>query len=257
MKKKLYAQELEKLQLELVYLQEWIKEKGKKVAVIFEGKDSAGKGGVIKRITESLNPRSCRVVALPKPTDRESGQWYFQRYVNQLPAEGEIVLFDRSWYNRAVVEPVMGYCTKEDTENFYETCPTFEKMLIQNDIILIKYWLEISKEEQEKRLRARIQEPAKTWKFSENDLKAYTKWDEFNSAEFKMFQHTNTEISPWNFVDANNKKKTRLNIISHLLSQFDYYDIPNEKIVLPDRSNKKNEWIAVKIPKSHFIKNLY
>lgn len=248
-----YLKELTKLQQELVHLQEWVKAKGLKVVVLFEGRDGAGKGGVIKRITEMLNPRSCRVVALSAPTETEKGQWYFQRYANQLPTAGEIVLFDRSWYNRAVVEPVMGYCTKEQTKLFYETCPAFEKMLMDNGIILIKYWLSISKKEQEKRLRKRIEDPAKTWKFSSNDLKAYEKWDDFTDAEVKMFEKTHTKTSPWFVVEADDKKKARLNCIQHLLAKIPYKIIKSEAIDLPDRGGDEEE----KIPAELFIKEKY
>ncbi|TWT05010.1 polyphosphate kinase 2 [Reyranella sp. CPCC 100927] len=230
-----YTDELVKLQFELIKLQDWVQNEGLKVVVIFEGRDAAGKGGVIKRITESLNPRVCRIVALGTPTERERGQWYFQRYVAQLPAKGEIVLFDRSWYNRAGVERVMGFCTKAEYKEFLRACPLFEEMLIRSGIILVKYWFSVSDEEQELRFEERIKNPIKRWKLSPMDLKSREHWVEYSRAKDTMQKFTDTELSPWNVVDANNKKKARLNCISHLLSMIPYKEVQPPKIKLAPR----------------------
>lgn len=239
LKKKVYKKELARLQLELVKLQEWIKAQGLKVVVIFEGRDAAGKGGVIKRITASTNPRIVRVVALGTPTDREKTQWYFQRYVAQLPAAGEMVLFDRSWYNRAGVERVMGFATDEQYEEFLRTCPEFERMLIRSGIILIKYWFSVSDDEQEKRFQARIDDPAKRWKLSPMDLESRARWVEYSKAKDVMFEHTDIPEAPWWVVDADNKKRARLNCISHLLSSIPYEDLTPEPIELPPRQENE------------------
>ena len=215
---KIYEAELAKLQIELVKLQEWIKHKGLKVVILFEGRDAAGKGGVIKRITQSLNPRICRVVALGTPTEREKTQWYFQRYVPHLPAAGEMVLFDRSWYNRAGVERVMGFCTEEEYREFMRTCPEFERMLVRSGIILIKYWFSVSDEEQERRFRGRITDPTKRWKLSPMDLESRRRWVEYSKAKDEMFAHTDIKQAAWYVVDADVKKRARLNCIKHLLS---------------------------------------
>ena len=230
-----YVDELARLQFELIKLQSWVQKEGLKVVVIFEGRDAAGKGGVIKRITESLNPRVCKVVALGTPTERERGQWYFQRYVPHLPTKGEIVLFDRSWYNRAGVERVMGFCTEEEYQEFLRACPLFEEMLIRSGIILIKYWFSVSDEEQERRFKERIENPIKRWKLSPMDLKSRELWVEYSRAKDDMQRHTDTTLSPWNIVDADNKKKARLNCIRHLLSQIAYKDIPLADITLAPR----------------------
>ncbi len=230
-----YEKKLAELQIELVKLQEWIKTKGLKVVVIFEGRDAAGKGGVIKRITESLNPRICRVVALGTPTEREKTQWYFQRYVPNLPAAGEMVLFDRSWYNRAGVERVMGFCTDEEHREFLRTCPEFERMLVRSGIILIKYWFSVSDDEQERRFRSRIVDPTKRWKLSPMDLQSRSRWVEYAKAKDEMFAHTDIKQAPWYVVQANVKKLARLNCISHLLSIFPYEDLTPEPIKLPPR----------------------
>ena len=230
-----YTDELVKLQFELIKLQDWVQNEGLKVVVIFEGRDAAGKGGVIKRITESLNPRVCRIVALGTPTERERGQWYFQRYVAQLPAKGEIVLFDRSWYNRAGVERVMGFCTDAEYKEFLRACPLFEEMLIRSGIILVKYWFSVSDEEQELRFEERIQNPIKRWKLSPMDLKSREHWVEYSRAKDTMQKYTDTELSPWNVVDANNKKKARLNCIRHLLSMIPYKEVRPPKIKLAPR----------------------
>lgn len=232
---KIYERELEKLQIELVKMQYWVKEKGLKVVVLFEGRDAAGKGGVIKRITEKLNPRIVRVVALPVPTEKEKTQWYFQRYVAYLPAAGEIVLFDRSWYNRSGVERVMGFCTPEQVEEFFRTVPEFEKMLIRSGIILIKYWFSVSNEEQERRFQARIDDITRQWKLSPMDLESRTRWVEYSRAKDEMFRYTDTKLSPWYVVEADDKKRARLNCISHLLSKVPYEDLTPQVLSLPPR----------------------
>lgn len=233
--KKFYEQELSRLQTELVKLQYWVKQKGLKVVIIFEGRDAAGKGGTIKRITEALNPRGCRVVALEKPSDRERTQWYFQRYVAHLPSAGEIVIFDRSWYNRAGVEKVMGFCTEEEYLEFLRSCPEFEKMLIRSGIILIKYWFSISDEEQEKRLKERSTDPKKSWKLSEMDLASWNKWIEFSRAKDEMFKYTDTKIAPWYCINADDKRKARLNCIAHILKMIPYEDVIPKPIEFPPR----------------------
>ncbi len=230
-----YERELAKLQIELVKLQEWIKEKGLKVVCIFEGRDAAGKGGVIKRITESLNPRICRVVALGTPTEREKTQWYFQRYVPHLPAAGEMVLFDRSWYNRAGVEHVMGFCTEDEYQEFMRSCPEFERMLVRSGIILIKYWFSVSDEEQERRFQGRIKDPTKRWKLSPMDLESRKMWVEYSRAKDQMFAHTDIKQAPWYVVNADVKKHARLNCIKHLLSMIPYEDLTPGPIDLPPR----------------------
>lgn len=237
--KKVYEKELNKLQIELVKLQEWIKRKGLKVVVIFEGRDAAGKGGTIKRITQVLNPRICRVVALGTPTEREKTQWYFQRYVSHLPAAGEMVLFDRSWYNRAGVEKVMGFCTNEEYWEFLRSCPNFERMLIRSGIILIKYWFSVSEEEQEKRFIARNEDPTKRWKLSPMDLKSREMYVEYSKAKDEMFAYTDTKISPWYMVDADNKRRARLNCIHHLLSMIPYKDYTPDPLDLPPRDDNQ------------------
>jgi polyphosphate kinase 2 len=233
--RKVYEAELLRLQEGLVDLQEWVRDTGQRVVVIFEGRDAAGKGGTITRITEYLNPRHVRVVALPSPSDRERTQWYFQRYVEQLPAAGEIVLFDRSWYNRAVVEPVMGYCTVQQHRLFLRQCPTFERMLMDDGILLRKYWFSVSDEEQERRFASRVSDPLRRWKFSENDLKIREKWEEVSRAKDEMFVHTDLDESPWYVVEADVKRHARLNMIAHLLSTIPYR-APHRPIVeLPPR----------------------
>ncbi len=239
LKRKFYEKELGKLQIELVKLQEWIKQKGLKVIVLFEGRDAAGKGGVIKRITQSLNPRVCRVVALGTPTEREKTQWYFQRYVPHLPAAGEMVLFDRSWYNRAGVEHVMGFCTPKQYEEFLRACPEFERMLVRSGVILIKYWFSVSDLEQEARFQGRLHDPTKRWKLSPMDLQSREKWIEFSKAKDNMFAYTDIKQAPWYVVEADDKKRARLNCISHLLSKIPYKDLTPEPIVLPPRTNHK------------------
>lgn len=234
---KIYEQELFRLQLELVKLQEWIKHEGLKVIVIFEGRDAAGKGGVIKRINQHLNPRICRVVALPAPTEREKTQWYFQRYVPHLPAAGEMVLFDRSWYNRAGVERVMGFCTNEEYMEFLRSCPEFERMLVRSGIVLIKYWFSVSDEEQERRFQSRLEEPHKRWKLSPMDLESRSRWVEYSKAKDEMFAHTDIKQAPWYVVNSDIKKHARLNCIAHLLSMIPYEDLTPEPIELPTRND--------------------
>jgi polyphosphate kinase len=236
--KKGYEKELERLQTELVHLQEWIAHKGLRVAVLFEGRDTAGKGGAIKRITEKTNPRVVRTVALGTPTDREKTEWYFQRYVAQLPAAGELCLFDRSWYNRAGVERVMGFCTDEEYEEFMRSAPRFEEMLQRSGLILIKYWLSISDEEQERRFQARIDDPTKQWKLSPMDLEARARWVDYAEAKDEMFAYTDTKESPWYVVEADDKRTARLNLISHLLEQVPYEEVPLEKVELPRRQER-------------------
>jgi polyphosphate kinase 2 len=230
-----YEAAYEKLQLELVAMQESVQSRGLRVCVLFEGRDAAGKGGTIKRIVAPLNPRVCRVVSLPSPTERERTQWYFQRYVAHLPAAGEIVLFDRSWYNRAGVEHVMGFCTDAEYREFLRTAPVFEDMLIQSEIILIKYWLSVSDDEQERRFQKRIENPLKNWKMSPMDKEARLRWFDYEKAKDAMFAHTDTDQSPWWVVDADSKRRARLNCISHLLSQVPYDQITKAEIKLPKR----------------------
>jgi polyphosphate kinase len=234
---KFYLQELGRLQIELVKLHEWVRHMGLKVVVIFEGRDAAGKGGTIKRITERLNPRVARIAALPAPSDREKTQWYFQRYVALLPAAGEIVLFDRSWYNRAGVERVMGFCTEEEYREFLRSCPEFERMLIRSGIILIKYWFSVSNEEQERRFQQRIEDPTRRWKLSPMDLQSRERWIEYSIAKDEMFKFTDIKQAPWWVVNSDNKKRARLNCIHHLLSQIPYEDLTPEPIELPPRQS--------------------
>ncbi len=228
-----YEKELAKLHLKLVHLQEWVKKQGLKVVIIFEGRDASGKGGTIKRFMEPLNPRVCKVVALGVPTEREKTQWYFQRYVPYLPAAGEIVLFDRSWYNRAGVEKVMGFCTDKQYQEFLRSCPEFERMLVRSGIILLKYWFSVSDEEQEKRFRNRITNPLKRWKFSPMDLESRFRWLEYSKAKDNMFAHTDTKQVPWYVVNADNKKKARLNCINHVLGKIPYEKTDMEHVELP------------------------
>jgi polyphosphate kinase 2 len=256
LKNKVYEKELRRLQVELVKLQEWIKQEGLRVVVIFEGRDAAGKGGTIKRITEKLNPRVCRIVALQKPTEKERGQWYFQRYVDHLPSKGEMVLFDRSWYNRAVVERVMGFCTDAEYWEFLRSCPNFEKMLIRSGIILIKYWFSVSDKEQEKRFRKRLTDPTRRWKFSDIDLKSYTLWEEYSKAKDEMFNYTDTKQSPWYVVNSDDKKKARLNVIAHLLSLIPYEDVVPEPIELPERPMKKG-YVRPPMSEQTFVPEIY
>lgn len=235
-----YLKELLKLQIQLVRLQEWVKHTGYKLVIIFEGRDAAGKGGIIKRITQRLNPRLYRVVALSTPTEREKTQWYFQRYITHLPAAGEMVLFDRSWYNRAGVEKVMGFCTDEEYKEFLHTVPQFERMICRSGIHLVKYWFSISDKEQEFRFNCRINDPLKQWKLSPMDLQSRIRWEDYTKAKEVMFERTHITEAPWYVVPANNKKLARLNCISHLLSIVPYKEIKMEKVTLPERKHNEN-----------------
>lgn len=251
-----YFKELLRLQRELVKLQDWVVHKGLKVVVLFEGRDAAGKGGAIKRITQRLNPRICRVVALPAPNEREKTQWYFQRYVAHLPAAGEIVLFDRSWYNRAGVERVMGFCTEDQVEDFFATVPGFERMLVSSGIILIKYWFSITDEEQNLRFMMRIHDPLKQWKLSPMDLESRSRWEYYTKAKEDMLARTHIPEAPWWIVDAVDKKRARLNCIHHLLQQIPYEEVPHEKPALPPRIHTP-DYERRPIPEEHFIPAKY
>jgi polyphosphate kinase 2 len=255
-KKEIYEKELGRLQVELVKFQGWIKAKGLKLVVIFEGRDAAGKGGTIKRISESLNPRTCRVVALGVPTEKEKTQWYFQRYISHLPGAGEMVLFDRSWYNRAGVEHVMGFCTADEYEEFFRSCPEFERMIIRSGIILVKYWFSVSDDEQEARFQARLHDPTKRWKLSPMDMQARTKWVEYSKAKDEMFRHTDIKEAPWWVVDADNKKRARLNCIHHLLSRIKYKDLTPEPIKLPKRQ-KDDGYVRPPVSSQTFVPSVY
>jgi polyphosphate kinase 2 len=238
MKRKAYEKTLRKLQADLCRLQEWVRHKGHRVIILFEGRDTAGKGGTIRALTERVSPRVFRVVALPAPSDREKTQMYMQRYLKHFPAAGEIVVFDRSWYNRAGVEHVMGFCTQDEYEEFMRTCPQFERDLLRSGIILIKYWLSVSDEEQERRFKARLKDPAKQWKLSPMDLEARRRWVDYAEAKDEMFAFTDTRESPWYVVEADDKRTMRLNLISHLLSLIPYEDLPREKVKLPPRQKR-------------------
>jgi polyphosphate kinase 2 len=251
-----YFRELFRLQHELVRLQDWVVHKGLKVVVLFEGRDSAGKGGVIKRITQRLNPRVCKVVALTAPSVRERTQWYFQRYISNLPAAGEMVLFDRSWYNRAGVERVMGFCNDEEYEEFFRTVPEFERMLVRSGIILIKYWFSITDEEQHLRFTMRIRDPLKQWKLSPMDLQARVRWEQYTKAKEVMLERTHIPEAPWWVVEAVDKKRARLNCIHHLLSQIPYEDVPHETVVLPERVHNP-DYIRGPIPREMYVPAMY
>jgi len=251
-----YEAELALLQIELIKLQEWVKAKGIKMVAIFEGRDAAGKGGAIKRITECLNPRVCRVVALGTPTEREKTQWYFQRYVPHLPAAGEIVLFDRSWYNRAGVERVMGFCTEQQYWEFLRTCPQFEGILTRSGILLVKYWFSVSGAEQERRFRSRIDEPTKRWKLSPMDLESRGRWVEYSKAKDQMFIHTDIPEAPWHVVDADDKRRARLNCIAHFLSLVDYKDLTPPVIELPPRQPDSG-YVRPPITSMRWVPNRY
>ena len=251
-----YFRELLRLQGELVKLQDWVQHTGQKVVVLFEGRDAAGKGGVIKRITQRLNPRVVRVAALPAPNDRERTQWYFQRYVAHLPAAGEIVLFDRSWYNRAGVEKVMGFCTNEQYEEFFRSVPEFEKMLVRSGIRLVKYWFSISDEEQHLRFLGRIHDPLKQWKLSPMDLQSRVRWEEYTKAKEVMLERTHIPEAPWWLVHADDKKKARLNCIAHFLSQVPYTEVDHENVVLPDRV-RHPDYSRQPVPASMYVPEMY
>src|ERR1700735_4841890 len=233
-----YEAEIFRLQTEFVKLQEWVRFSGARLVVIFEGRDGAGQGGTIKRITEYLNPRVARIAALPAPTDRERGQWYYQRYIAQLPGKGEIVLFDRSWYNRAGVEKVMGFCTAQEYAEFFRTCPQIERALVRSGIIVVKYWLSLSDEEQERRFTERINNPGKRWKLSPMDLEARARWVDYAEAKDERFSYTDIREAPWHVVDANDKREARLNVISHLLSRVPHQDVPQQAGKLPPRQQR-------------------
>jgi polyphosphate kinase 2 len=256
LKNEFYEKELAKMQLELVKMQEWVKAKGLKVVIIFEGRDAAGKGGVIKRITQRMNPRGARLVALGVPTEKEKTEWYFQRYVQHLPSAGEIVIFDRSWYNRAGVEKVMGFCTDDEYKEFLRSCPEFERMLIRSGILLIKYWFSVSDEEQEKRFQSRIEDPTKRWKLSPMDLKSRELWVEYSKAKDQMFAYTDIKQAPWYVVNADDKKRARLNCICHLLGMVEYKDLTPEPLKLPPRQ-KDSKYIRPPITDQTFVPEIY
>lgn len=254
--RRLYFKELFRMQAELVKLQDWVVASNHKVVILFEGRDAAGKGGVIKRITQRLNPRVCRVAALPAPNNRERTQWYFQRYVSHLPAAGEIVLFDRSWYNRAGVERVMGFCDDDQYEEFFRTVPEFEKMLVRSGIQLIKYWFSISDDEQSLRFAGRIHDPLKQWKLSPMDLESRRRWEDYTKAKEIMFERTHIPEAPWWVVPANDKKKARLNCIHHLLNQIPYHEVEHPPIVLPPRVHN-DDYMRQPVPKEIVVPNIY
>ncbi len=253
LKKKVYESEMAYLQIELVKLQEWIKSEGLKVVVIFEGRDAAGKGGCIKRITEKLNPRVCKVTALPAPTEREKTQWYFQRYVAHLPAAGEMVLFDRSWYNRAGVERVMGFCNDDEYSDFLRSCPEFERMLMRSGILVIKYWFSVSDEKQEERFQARLTDPTKRWKLSPMDLESRNRWQDYSRCKDEMFFHTDIKQAPWYVVESDDKKLARLNCISHLLSLIDYQDMDPGVQELPPRKQERRGYVRPPMNEQTFV----
>jgi len=254
MSSKDYEKALKKLHVELVNLQDWVRHKGLKIAVVFEGRDGAGKGGVIKAITERVSPRTFRVIALPAPTDREKSQMYVQRYIRHFPAAGEIVIFDRSWYNRAGVERVMGFCTKEETRRFLDGVPGVEKSMVESGITVIKYWLEVSQEEQTRRLSDRISDGRKTWKLTPMDLKSYNRWDDYTEARDEMFAASHTAWAPWHIAQSDDKRRARLNVIHHFLSQIPYKAPKREKIVLPKRKkgrkSRARELLATPVPEA-------
>ncbi|MFZ4803947.1 MAG: polyphosphate kinase 2 [Synechococcus lacustris] len=253
---KLYERELAKLHIELVKMQYWVKHVGYRLIIVFEGRDAAGKGGTIKRITEPLNPRGCQVIALGTPSDHQKTQWYFQRYVEHFPSAGEIILFDRSWYNRAGVERVMGFCTEAQTQEFLHSCPEFEQMLVRAGIVLIKYWFSVSDEEQEIRFQSRIDDPTRRWKLSPMDLESRRRWVDFSKAKDEMFAHTNIPEAPWFTVEADDKRRARLNCIHHLLSKIPYEDMTPEAIKLPPRKSGGN-YQRPPINEQFFVPNIY
>jgi polyphosphate kinase 2 len=256
LERRTYFRELFRLQHELVKLQDWVAYKKLKMVVLFEGRDSAGKGGAIKRVTQRLNPRICRVVALPAPSERERHQWYFQRYVPHLPTAGEMVMFDRSWYNRAGVERVMGFCTRDELDEFFRTVPEFERMLVRSGIILVKYWFSITDEEQEFRFRMRLTDPLKQWKLSPMDLESRVHWEDYTKAKEEMFDRTHTDEAPWWVVQAVDKKRARLNMIAHLLSQVEYGDVPKADIALPPRV-RNPDYQRQPVPPELYVPEVY
>jgi polyphosphate kinase len=253
--RKRFEKELEKLQRELVVMQEYVRAEGFKIVVVFEGRDAAGKGGAIKRIAERTNPRALRIAALPTPTERERTEWYFQRYVAHLPAAGEIVLFDRSWYNRAGVERVMGFCTDAECEEFMRTCPEFERMLVRSGITLVKYWFSVSDEEQERRFQARVDDPMRRWKLSPIDLESRARWVEYSQAKDEMFRRTDIPEAPWWVVEADDKRRARLNCISHLLSTIDYRDLTPPPPKLPPR--EQGDYVRPSFDTQRFVPQVY
>jgi polyphosphate kinase 2 len=257
MKRKKYEKELSKLHTELCRLQDWVVHEGLRVVIVFEGRDAAGKGGTIKALTERVSPRVFRVVALPAPSDRERTQLYAQRYLQHFPAGGEVVIFDRSWYNRAGVEYVMGFCTKEQHKEFLENCPRFESHIVRSGVILIKFWLEVGQEEQQRRFEARIDDPLRQWKLSPMDLESYARWYSFSRARDLMLEATDTADAPWHIVRSDDKRRARLNLISHLLSLIPYKKVPREKVKLPERSNKKEYDDAATLEGRNFVPELY
>jgi polyphosphate kinase 2 len=254
--RRLYFTELLRLQRELIKLQDWVVHQKLKVVVLFEGRDAAGKGGVIKRVTQRLNPRVCRTVALSAPTERERSQWYFQRYVPHLPGGGEIVLFDRSWYNRAGVERVMGFCSETDVQEFFRTVPEFERMLVRSGIILLKYWFSITDPEQNLRFLMRIHDPLKQWKLSPMDLQSRRRWEEYTKAKEEMLSRTHIAEAPWWVVDGNDKRRARLNCIHHMLQQVPYSEVPHQPIVLPDREHKP-DYARAPVPETMYVPSVY
>jgi polyphosphate kinase 2 len=254
--RKAYEKTLKKLGVELVRLQEWVKHAGHRMIVIFEGRDAAGKGGAIKVISQSMSARICRVVALAAPTEREKTQWYFQRYAAHLPSAGEIVLFDRSWYNRAGVERVMGFCTEEEHSEFLRSCPEFERMLVRSGIQLVKYWFSVSDEEQERRFQTRLDDPTKHWKLSPMDLESRSRWVEYSRAKDEMFSYTDIKQAPWYVVDADDKRRARLNLIAHLLSLAPYKEVPRDKIALPPRQ-KEGGYVRPPLTDQTFVPRVY
>ena len=258
MKRKKYEKELHRLHVELVKLQEWVRQEGLRIVVLFEGRDAAGKGGTIKRIAEAMNPRICRIVALGVPTEKEKTQWYFQRYVAHLPSAGEIVLFDRSWYNRAGVERVMGFCTDAEYVEFMRSCPEFERMLIRSGIVLVKYWFSVSEEEQERRFRARMEDPTKHWKLSPMDMESRERWVEYSRAKDEMFRYTDTKASPWYVVPADDKKRARLNCLRHLLNLIPYKNVtPKPPKLKRRRSEKDRGYTRPPITDQTFVPSVY
>jgi polyphosphate kinase 2 len=255
--RKAYEKELGRLQAELCRLQDWVKHKGLRVIVVFEGRDGAGKGGTIRALTERVSPRVFRLVALPAPSDREKSQMYFQRYMAHFPAAGEIVIFDRSWYNRAGVERVMGFCTKDEYERFLELCPEIEQYIVDAGIILLKYWLEVSNKEQERRFQARVEDPVRQWKLSPMDLPSRSKWYEYSLARDRMLEATDTKHAPWNLVRSDDKKRARLNVITHLLASIPYQKVKREKVVIPDRSKKHKYDDQASLKGRRFIPELF
>ena len=255
--KKIYEQELARLQLELVKMQYWVKHTGTRIVILFEGRDAAGKGGTIKRIVEPLNPRGCRIVALGTPSDREKTEWYFQRYVAHLPAAGEMVCFDRSWYNRAGVEHVMEFCTAAQYQEFMQTCPEFERMLVRSGMILLKYWFSVSDDEQERRFQSRTTDPARRWKLSPMDLESRDRWVEYSQAKDHMFAHTNIPEAPWFTVEADDKKRARLNCISHILSKIPYEDMTPEPMKLPPRKQAPATYVRPPLNEQFFVPQRY